>query len=89
METALDFFEADRTCVSDGGSLVIIESAEEDSFVFSQFYTSGGQREFWIGLYDLDREGDFRYCCIAVDARSTLRFPALAWQGTLRSSLFC
>ena len=88
VETALDFFEADRTCVRDGGSLVLIESAEEDSFVFSQFYTSGGQREFWIGLYDLDREGDFRYCCTAVDARSTLRFPAPCLAGYIKEQPF-
>ena len=72
VQSPKDFSEANRTCVRDGGKLVRIESAEEDSWVFDQFYTSGGEREFWIGLNDQDREGDFRYSIRAVEAIYTM-----------------
>jgi len=69
IESPKDFFGAHRTCERDGGGeLLHIDSAAENEYVRIQFYVNRGDREFWIGLNDIDQEGTFRLvmCIVCV-----------------------
>ena len=47
-------------CQNFGGKLVKIESEDENKFIKTQYLSGGGGR-YWIGLSDIDNEGDWRW----------------------------
>ncbi len=59
-QIAEDFSASNRSCVRDGANLLSIDDSEEDSYVNQTFFLSQNGMEFWIGLNDLDNEGNFR-----------------------------
>ncbi|GFO37605.1 C-type mannose receptor 2 [Plakobranchus ocellatus] len=49
--------DARTVCQQDGGDLVTIRDANMNQFVEAQRKSKG--RSYWIGLHDLNKEGDF------------------------------
>ena len=52
--------EAQKYCKSRGGYLAVIESREEDDFLFS-YMVDSGRSEVYFGLSDAKSEGDWRW----------------------------
>ena len=52
--------EASKYCKSRGGYLAVIESREEDDFLFS-YMVDSGRSEVYFGLSDAKSEGDWRW----------------------------
>lgn len=57
-DTAMDFSNANRSCVRNNAALVRINTVDEDTYINSTYYKSS---DFWIGLSDQRVEGIFRY----------------------------
>ena len=57
-DTALDFANANRSCVRNNAALVRIDTETEDTYINSTYYKNN---DFWIGLTDQTVEGIFRY----------------------------
>lgn len=66
VQTRTDYITANRTCVREGGTMVYVETAAENEYINTNYFTGRGSEQFWIGLNDLVREGTFRYCTTAV-----------------------
>ncbi len=60
VQTRTDYITANRTCVREGGSMVYIQSSEENDRINTNYFVGRGAVEFWIGLNDLETEGTFR-----------------------------
>ncbi|XP_061678763.1 echinoidin-like [Syngnathoides biaculeatus] len=57
--TAASFVDAELDCISRGGNLVSIHSKLENSVVLEVAREGGSTTEFWIGLHDSIRSGDY------------------------------
>ncbi|XP_035668229.1 coadhesin-like isoform X2 [Branchiostoma floridae] len=59
----LNYTKAQQECESNGGTLAMIKDASVQAFINNLLKTSSGrtQRNYWIGLDDLNREGVFEW----------------------------
>ncbi|XP_035666410.1 collectin-11-like [Branchiostoma floridae] len=59
----LNYTKAQQKCESNGGTLAMIKDASVQAFINNHLKTSSGrtQRNYWIGLDDLNREGVFEW----------------------------
>jgi len=53
-----DWFSANDICLSQGGHLAVIRTEAQQSLISSRYARN---YDFWIGLNDIDREGEFRW----------------------------
>lgn len=60
---------ANRTCVRAGSTMIIIQTQEENEWVYQNLFEGpGNEEEFWLGMHDQDTEGTFRYVTALVTA---------------------
>jgi len=54
----MDWFSANDVCLAEGGHLAVIRTESQQSLISSRYARN---YDFWIGLNDIDREGEFRW----------------------------